>query len=396
MEKLKIYARTVEDEAVQQINAMNESEAYKDCLVRIMPDCHAGAGCTIGTVVAIKDRIVPNTVGVDIGCGMYVVRWTDKDIDLERLDEVIRSFVPSGFNIHENPVMDFDYSGFRCQDIIDEKMANCSIGSLGGGNHFIEVDVDSQGFKYLIIHSGSRNLGLRVCKYYQDKAIKYCKSKALDEKALIEKLKAEGREKEIAAAIAKAKAEYKPIDPQLAYLEGQDMEDYLHDMALCQKYAKRNRICIAMTIAKQMEDDELMTNLVRPGGAFHTIHNYIYIEHRILRKGAVRALYNELLIIPMNMRDGSLVCIGKGNIDWLYSAPHGAGRLMSRKKAKEIIALADYEQSMDGIFTSSVCAETLDEAPMVYKPIQEIIDCVGDTVDVKDVIKPIYNFKAKE
>ncbi len=396
MEKLKIYARTVEDEAVQQINAMNESEAYKDCLVRIMPDCHAGAGCTIGTVVAIKDRIVPNTVGVDIGCGMYVVRWTDKDIDLKKLDEVIRSFVPSGFNIHENPITDFKYDGFRCREIIDEKMANCSIGSLGGGNHFIEVDVDEHGFKYLVIHSGSRNLGLRVCKYYQDKAIKYCKEKAFNEKALVKQLKAEGREKEIAGAIAKAKAEYKPIDPQLAYLEGPDMEDYLNDMALCQQYAKENRMIIALIIAQKMEDQALMTNLVRPCGAFHTVHNYIDIEHRILRKGAVRALNKELLIIPMNMRDGSLICIGKGNVDWLYSAPHGAGRLMSRKKAKEVIALADYEQSMNGIFTSSVCAETLDEAPMVYKPIQEIIDCIGDTVDVKDVIKPIYNFKAKE
>lgn len=392
MEKLKIYARTVEDEAVAQINRMNESEAYKNSLVRIMPDCHAGAGCTIGTVIAIKDRVVPNTVGVDIGCGMLVAPVVDKEINLRVLDKVIHERVPSGFNIHTTPLVNFGkYDQFRCREIIDEDMADRSIGTLGGGNHFIEVDEGADGQKYIVIHSGSRNLGVRVCKYYQDKAIKHCKSKVYNERAIVESLKAQGREKEISAAIAAAKAACKPIDPKLAYLEGNDMRDYLHDMALCQEYAMLNRRMILRSI---FEHSDILD--VDSEHDFHTIHNYIDMRHLILRKGAVSALAGERLIIPINMRDGSLLCVGKGNLDWLYSAPHGAGRLMSRKKAKESIALADYEQSMSGIYTTSVCAETLDECPMAYKPIDEIMACVKDTVMVVDVIKPIYNFKAKE
>ncbi len=400
MDKLKIYARTIEDEAVQQINKMNESAAYKDCIVRIMPDCHAGAGCTIGTVISIKDRIVPNTVGVDIGCGMYVVPLGKKDIDLARLDDVIRSYVPSGFNIHNATLEDaisfsFNFDEFLCREVIDEDFAARSLGSLGGGNHFIEVDVDEDGYKYLVIHSGSRNLGVRVCKYYQDKAVKYCKGMSYDERAVVERLKAEGREKEISAAIADAKKSRTPIDPKLAYLEGKDMKDYLHDMLLCQQYATLNRYTMAKIISDNMPELG-MSRILPTRLPFHTIHNYIDIEHNILRKGAVSALNGERLIVPMNMRDGSLLCRGRGNIDWLYSAPHGAGRLMSRKKAKEILDLEDYKQQMSGIYTTSVSADTIDEAPMVYKPIDEIMECVKDTVEIETVIKPIYNFKAAE
>lgn len=392
MDKLKIYARTVEEEAIAQIKTMSESEAYKDCLVRIMPDCHAGAGCTIGTVIAVKDRIVPNTVGVDIGCGMLVAPVIDKDINLAVLDKVVHERVPSGFHIHEEAISHFCmYDKFRCREVIDEDMADRSLGTLGGGNHFIEVDEGADGRKYIVIHSGSRNIGVRVCKYYQDKAIAYCKSKAYDERAIIERLKAEGREKEISAAIAAAKAECKPINTQLAYLEGQDMEDYLNDMRLCQQYARRNREMILRSIFDWSDIVE-----VNFADTFHTIHNYIDIAHKILRKGAVSAMNGEYLIIPMNMRDGSLICKGKGNLDWLYSAPHGAGRLMSRKKAKETLALDEFKQSMAGIYTTSVCEDTIDEAPMVYKPMDEIVECIKDTVEIVDVIKPIYNFKAKE
>ena len=398
MEKLKVYARTVEDAAAQQIESMNECEAYKDCTIRIMPDCHAGAGCTIGTVIAIKDRVVPNTVGVDIGCGMFVVPLYDKDINLARLDEVIRKYVPSGFNIHEKQGISkyvFDFDEFSCREVIDEDIATRSLGSLGGGNHFIEVDVDEYGNKYLVIHSGSRNLGVRVCKYYQDLAVKNCNKNAYDEHALVERLKAEGREKEISSAIAAAKAERKTIDAQLAYLEGKDLQNYLHDMQLCQRYAKLNRHFIALTIADYMPElgikDVLATMY-----PFHTVHNYIDIQHNILRKGAVSALKDEMLIIPINMRDGSLICRGKGNIDWLYSAPHGAGRLMSRKKAKETFGLDEFKQSMSGIYTTSVCEDTIDEAPMAYKSMDEIVECVKDTVEIWRIIKPIYNFKAKE
>ncbi len=390
MEKLKVYAQTIEDEAVQQIKQMNESEAYKDCTVRIMPDCHAGAGCTIGTVIAIKDRIVPNTVGVDIGCGMLVTELGKQEVNLKALDAAIKQEVPSGFMVHAHAVAHFtkELAELRCQNVLDMDFANRSIGSLGGGNHFIELDEDSDGNKYLVIHSGSRNLGVRVCKHYQDIAINYCRRNSYNEQEIVKQLKAEGREKEIQAALQAAKAQSPKVDKELAYLEGEDMKDYLHDMSICQRYASLNRRVMAFAIC-----DTLQLSI---HNQFETIHNYIDVVHKILRKGAVSALNGEQLIIPMNMRDGSLICTGKGNIDWLYSAPHGAGRIMSRKKAKETLNVADFEQSMQGIYTTSVCAETLDEAPMVYKSMQEIIDCIKPTVDIVEIIKPVYNFKAKQ
>lgn len=390
MEKLKVYAQTIEDEAVQQIKQMNESEAYKDCTVRIMPDCHAGAGCTIGTVIAIKDRIVPNTVGVDIGCGMLVTELGKQEVNLKALDAAIKQEVPSGFMVHAHAVAYFtkELAELHCQNVLDMDFANRSIGSLGGGNHFIELDEDSDGNKYLVIHSGSRNLGVRVCKHYQDIAINYCRRNSYNEQEIVKQLKAEGREKEIQAALQAAKAQSPKVDKELAYLEGEDLKDYLHDMSICQRYASLNRRVMAFAICDTLQ--------LAIHEQFETIHNYIDLTHKILRKGAVSALNGEKLIIPMNMRDGSLICTGKGNIDWLYSAPHGAGRIMSRKKAKETLNVVDFEQSMQGIYTTSVCAETLDEAPMVYKSMQEIIDCIKPTVDIVEIIKPVYNFKAKQ
>lgn len=390
MEPVKIFARTVEETAMAQIEQMATSEAYNDCIVRIMPDCHAGAGCTIGTVIALKDRIVPNTVGVDIGCGMLVVRLGKTDIDLQRLDRVVNNEVPSGFNIHEKPVTTVALiDRLHCRAVIDTDMAQRSIGSLGGGNHFIEVDEGSDGEKYLVIHSGSRNLGKRVCEYWQKRADDYCRKLGVNEREIIARLKAEGRQKEIAQAIREAKEQAPKINKDLTFIEDEDAENYLHDMQLCQLYANTNRYEMSRIISDAM--GWMHMNI----GNFTTMHNYIDIKHRILRKGAVRALNGEQLIIPMNMRDGSLLCRGKGNIDWLYSAPHGAGRLMSRKQALENISLEQFEQSMKGIYSTSVCRETIDESPMAYKPMQEIIDSIGDTVEVTDIIKPVYNFKAK-
>ncbi|MBP3212668.1 MAG: RtcB family protein [Prevotella sp.] len=390
MEQLKVYAATLEEKAEAQIREMSQSDAYGDCLVRIMPDCHAGAGCTIGTVISLRDRIVPNTVGVDIGCGMLVVHLGKGDIDLQRLDRVVNNEIPSGFNIHEKPVEEaLLINRLHCRETIDSDIAQRSIGSLGGGNHFIEVDEGSDGEKYLVIHSGSRNLGKRVCEYWQKRAEDYCSRLGYDEQAIIARLKAEGHQREISAAIREAKEQAPKIDKEMAFIEDEDAEKYLYDMQLCQMYANTNRYVMSRIICDAM--GWMHMNIAN----FTTIHNYIDIKHRILRKGAVRALNGERLIIPMNMRDGSLICRGRGNIDWLYSAPHGAGRLMSRKQAQQTVSLDEFRRSMEGIYSTSVCAETIDESPMAYKPMQEIVSQIADTVDVVDVIKPIYNFKAK-
>ena len=389
MEKLKIYARTVEEEAMSQILAMSESEAYRDCLVRIMPDCHAGSSCTIGTVIKVGGRVVPNTVGVDIGCGMLVAEFLRADIDLKRLDEVVNTLIPSGFNIHEQPVAEFKVlKDLRCLRDIDLEKALCGIGTLGGGNHFIEVAQDDSGTLYIVIHSGSRNLGVKVCKYYQEQAVKDLTDISSQVRALITRLKSEGRDKEIQQAIAKIE---RPVveHKELAWLEGKSLADYLHDMDIAQRYAALNRETMLGIICQSMG--------ITPDTTFHTIHNYIEIGSTdiILRKGAVSAKKGEKLIIPMNMRDGSLICVGKGNSDWLYSAPHGAGRLLSRSAAKERISLEQFEASMTGIYSTSVCAETIDESPMAYKPMQEIMECVEPTVNIEKIIRPIYNFKAK-
>jgi RNA-splicing ligase RtcB len=391
-ERVKVFAKTLEESARDQVEEMIQCEAYGDCTVRIMPDCHAGKGCTIGTVIEVKDRIVPNTVGVDIGCGMYVRKVTAKEIDLKKLDEVVNKYVPSGFNIHEKKVntrhnMDYAIDNLYCQQVIDRDMALRSVGSLGGGNHFIELNQSSDGSHYLVIHSGSRNLGVRVCNYYQQLAEKKCMNDREQRRQLIETLKAEGREREIQEAMKHLQPKVKNKD--LAYLAGKDAERYLHDMELAQWYAARNRETIADIIFEHMNWSEAGCT------QFHTIHNYIDTELKILRKGAVRAEHGLDLIIPMNMRDGSLLCRGKGNDDWLCSAPHGAGRLMSRKKAFDTLKMEDFTAQMSDVYSTSVCPETIDESPMAYKPMQEIIDAISDTVEIIDIIKPIYNFKAK-
>ena len=388
MKKLKIFAKTVDEVALGQIRAMCESEAYKDCMVRIMPDCHAGSSCTIGTVIKVEGRIVPNTVGVDIGCGMLVAEFGQIELNLQKLDEVVNTFIPSGFNIHETPVAEFEgLSRLRCLDSIDQAKARCAIGTLGGGNHFIEANKDDGGNVYIVIHSGSRNLGVKVCGHYQQLAVKERTDISAEVRALIERLKSEGRAREISEEIKKV--ERPTVVQELAWISGETLNDYLHDMAITQQYARLNRETMLRIICQSMG--------ITPNSVFQTIHNYIDISDTdvILRKGAVSAKKGERLIIPMNMRDGSLICEGKGNDDWLYSAPHGAGRLMSRHDANQAITLEQFQTSMKGIYSTSICKETIDESPMAYKPMQEIIDCIQPTVEIQKIIKPVYNFKAK-
>lgn len=380
-----IFAETFEYEAYDQIKKLVNFEAYENSKVRIMPDAHAGKGCTVGTTMTITDKITPNLVGVDIGCGMLTIKLKNKEIDFEKLDEVIKTKIPCGFSVHEKSKKDFDFSKLRCQKHVDLGRAILSIGSLGGGNHFIEIGKsETTEEKYLIIHSGSRKLGGDTCKYYQDKAFQNANEMSKIIKNLIGKLKSEGREKEIAAEVKKIK---KPItDKELAFLTGNDFEDYMNDMAIVQKFATLNRETMAEIILKEMGLQE--------AERFETIHNYIDFKRMILRKGAVSSESGEMLLIPINMRDGSLLCIGKGNEVWNYSAPHGAGRLMSRSKAKESIDMADFVETMKDVYTTSVVFETLDESPQAYKSIEEIMCAIIDTVDIVDIIKPIYNFKA--
>lgn len=359
----------------------------------ITGNCHAGSGCTIGTTIKITDRIVPNTVGVDIHCGMLCINL-HKDIDnvsMQEFDKIVNEVVPCGFNIHDNKIYDASLllNKLNCKNIVDIDFANKSLGTLGGGNHFIEVDVDDIGNRYLVIHSGSRNLGVRVCNYYQDMSIATLSDNGKEVKELICRYKKEGRQSEISEALKMLPN--KSIDKELAYLEGGYMTEYIYDMGILKLYAQLNRCLIANSILKRF--DKLIGDYNY--SMFETLHNYIDMNGMILRKGAVSAKLGERLIIPMNMRDGSLICIGKGNEDWNYSAPHGAGRLMSRKKAKETLSMNDFNEQMKDIASSSVCESTIDEAPMAYKPMEEIIDCIKDTVEIEQIIKPIYNFKAK-
>lgn len=395
-ENVKIFGGIIENEAVKQIEKLSEYEPYKDSQIRIMPDVHAGKGCTVGTTMILDKAVTPNLVGVDIGCGMYVVPLGKVEIDLEKFDKVVNTKIPCGFNIHDKAQRVYmGLNMLNCRKAIDIDMANRSIGSLGGGNHFIEINEDSDGDKYLVIHSGSRNLGVKVCGYYQQIAVKQGEQRIKDKSVIIAELKAQGREKEIQSVIKEARKNTVPFDKDLAHLEGGNMEAYLYDMGITQNYAKLNRKTIADLIL--CEFPELVANATEL--PFHTIHNYIEIvlgRQPILRKGAVSAYKGEQLIIPMNMRDGSLICVGKGNADWNWSAPHGAGRLMSRKKAKESINISDFQEAMNGIYSTSVCESTIDEAPQVYKPMQSIIDAIGDTVRIVKRIKPIYNFKAKQ
>lgn len=542
----KVFTDNIDNETISQLTALLNQESVKDSQIRIMPDTHAGKGCVIGTTMTLNDKVIPNLVGVDIGCftgdtevwcsagyykpikdlvddgrfmtdsfdfeikgfvvsgavakktrenaplvrvnygghsvrctpdhqflvstnssvyydsdktelkwveakdlkegmrlvaedarvmvksveeltetedvycltventhnftikggvivhncGMLAVKLKEKRIDLPKLDSVIHKYVPSGFDIHETAIEESNIEQLRCVKHVDVNRAMRSLGSLGGGNHFIELNKDSEDNLWLVVHTGSRHLGIEVCNYYQELGYTKLKEKttggSLKElnKALIEKLKSEGRDKEISKEMKKLKQEYNSthvdIPQALAYVEGQDFEDYIHDMKLVQEHAKINRQTIVSIILDKMK--------LHPVNCIETIHNYIDTDNLILRKGAVEARQDIKLIIPMNMRDGSLICVGKSNPDWNYSAPHGSGRIMSRSQAKESISLKDFKETMAdaGIYSTSVNKSTLDESPMAYKPMQEIIDNIGDTVEILDVIKPIYNFKAGE
>ena len=387
------YASVIEEEAIEQIRRMCDYEFTAGSRIRIMPDVHAGKGCTIGTTMTITDKAVPNIVGVDIGCGMYTVSLGKADIDFERLDEAAH-FIPSGMNVWEGRQEHFDLEQLRCyRDLKDAKRLERSLGTLGGGNHFIEIDESADGVKYLVIHSGSRNLGKQVAELYQKLAVELSKGKEeyfkkRDE--IIRTYKEQGRKKEIQAALKQIKWERKEsmIPEDLCFLYGPYLEDYLHDVEVCQRFARRNR--------EKMAEILLERTGIAAGGAFHTIHNYIDTEEMILRKGAIAAHAGEKILIPINMRDGSVLAVGKGNAEWNYSAPHGAGRIMSRKAAKDKLSLEEYRETMKGIYTTSVNEATLDEAPMAYKSLDDIIDVIRDSVDIIDVMKPVYNFKASE
>lgn len=382
----KVFTDNVEEKAAQQILELCNEEFTKDSKIRIMPDTHAGAGCTIGTTMTIKDKVVPNLVGVDIGCGMFVSMIGKENVDFSKLDNVIRSFVPSGFDVRETP---HEYNEFvdiynlKCKEHVDLKRATLSIGTLGGGNHFIEINKDELDNIYLVVHSGSRHLGKQIAEYYQNRAAK--EITRVSNETIIAELKSKGKTREIQTELENKKTK---INKALAYLEGQSFDDYIHDMRIAQKFAQYNRKAIAEVIIKKMG-----FNVV---DSFTTIHNYIETDEMILRKGAISAKKGEVVIIPINMRDGSIIATGKGNDDWNYSAPHGAGRLMSRKQAKIKLSMEEFKKSMEGIYTTSLSLDTLDEAPFAYKPIEEILANIHQTVEVNRIIKPVYNFKASE
>lgn len=388
---VKVYAKTFEYEAYDQVKRLANYEPYLNSTIRIMPDAHAGKGCTVGTTMTLHGMVTPNLVGVDIGCGMLVINLGHDQFngepDLKKLDEVIHKFVPAGFEIHNQAWTKFNkLDDLLCRNSVDLQRAVLSIGTLGGGNHFIELDKSETGDYMLVIHTGSRYLGKQVCEFYQNLAYKKLNEMGSIKAELVKKLKAEGREKDINDELKKVK---KPsASKELAHLTGNDFNNYIYDMEIVQEYAVLNRCTIANIILQKMGWKEI--------SSFETIHNYIDTKNMILRKGSVSAQKDEMLIIPINMRDGSLICIGKGNPDWNWSAPHGAGRLLSRSKAKQAITMDEYEKSMEGIYTTTVNTSTLDESPMAYKPMDEIIECVEPTVNVIEVIKPIYNFKAGE
>lgn len=389
----KIFTDVVEQSALDQIKTLCDQPFTQNSRIRIMPDVHAGAGCTIGTTMTVSDTIVPNLVGVDIGCGMEVIKLKNKFIEVQKLDKAVRARIPAGFNIrgraHELGD-EIDLTELYCADRVDIGKAYRSMGTLGGGNHFIEADRDESGGIYLVIHSGSRHLGLEVASYYQEQAWKALNAVPQDEvRSLIERYKSEGREQEIQSALKSLTDGISSEVPrQLAYVSGSLFDMYLHDMRIVQRFAMLNRKAMARELMKEMK--------LKADGEFTTIHNYIDLDRMILRKGAVSAQAGELLIIPINMRDGCLLCTGRGNADWNYSAPHGAGRLMSRKEARESFTVSSFRKEMQGIYSTSINSETLDECPMAYKRMEDIVDNISPTVDIDRVIKPIYSFKAGE
>ncbi|MBQ7103039.1 MAG: RtcB family protein [Anaerotignum sp.] len=389
------YAKVIEEGAIEQIRRMCDYELTAGSRVRIMPDVHAGKGCTIGTTMTVTDKVCPNIVGVDIGCGMYTVKLAEKELDFEKIDAACH-YIPSGMNVWEGRLERFDLTDLRCyRSLRDTRRLERSLGTLGGGNHFVEVDRSADGTNYLVIHSGSRNLGKQVAEVYQQLAVdlhmgKESYFKQRDE--IIRTYKEEGRRSEIQQTLKELKNNYETqalaVPADICWLYGTFLNDYLHDVEICQKFARRNREKMAEIILERTG----MTALE----SFHTIHNYIDTKEMILRKGAIAAHAGEKVLIPINMRDGSVIAIGKGSEEWNYSAPHGAGRIMSRGKAKEAIDIEAYKESMKGIYTTSVSESTLDEAPMAYKSLEDIIDVISDSVDIIEVMRPVYNFKASE
>lgn len=385
------YAKVIEDAAVEQIQRMCDYPFTEGSRIRIMPDVHAGKGCTIGTTMTVRDKAVPNVVGVDIGCGMYTVNLGKAEINMEQMDAAAH-FIPSGTEVWEGRKERFNLLDLRCyRELKDVNRLERSLGTLGGGNHFIEIDQSADGTKYLIIHSGSRNLGKQVAEHYQRLAVDLNRGKEeyfRKKDALIEEYKAAGRRSEIQAALKKLKWQNREttMPEDLCFVYGQYLEDYLHDVEICQRFARRSREFMAEVILGRLG--------LEAEDAFHTVHNYIDTDEMILRKGAIAAHEGERVLIPINMRDGSVLAVGRGNPEWNFSAPHGAGRIMSRTDAKERLDLDEYRREMAGIYTTSVSKKTLDEAPMAYKSLSDIIDVISESVDVIEVLKPIYNFKA--
>lgn len=398
MSDIKIFTNNIDGKALDQIYTLAKQPAFADCKIRIMPDVHAGAGCVIGFTADLGLKVIPNIVGVDIGCGMRVVELGKVEIDYAQLDEIIRKHIPSGRNVHdtEDSQADEIINLLFCKDQLKNRSwLNCSLGTLGGGNHFIELDVDEEDHKYLVIHTGSRNVGKQVAEYYQQMAIEDCSFKQeFKEKSetLIAEYKKAGKRRDIPKALEDLKKAYAgkgdKIPKELSYLTGEHRIKYLQDMYVCQGFAFKNREKIAKTILKALGIHDVPY--------FETVHNYIDPESNIVRKGAVSAQSGERLLIPINMRDGCIIAVGKGNEDWNNSAPHGAGRILSRGEAKKAVSLEEYQDSMRGIFTTSVSQSTLDESPMVYKSMDEILENIKDTVDVERIIRPVYNFKASE
>ena len=395
----KVFTDKVDELSIKQIETLCNQEFTSGAKIRLMPDVHAGAGCTIGTTMTITDKIVPNLVGVDIGCGMETVMFKAGSKVAETfnpavLDSLIRKNIPCGYDIRKEP---HPYS----QEVEVEKVrgqfskvrAIRSVGTLGGGNHFIEADRDDDGNLYIVVHSGSRHAGLEIAEYYQEEAWKqlnHNQKKDLDE--LIIQLKAEGRSNEIQERLSDMKSQILTTIPKdLAYVSGSLFDDYINDMGIMQHFAMINRKAMMDEILKGLgiAENEIAEQ-------FTTIHNYIDIHNMILRKGAVSAQKGVKLLIPINMRDGSLICIGKGNEDWNYSAPHGAGRIMSRRQAKKTLDLEEFKAEMTGIYSTTVNLDTIDEAPMAYKTMDDIVANISPTAEIVKVIKPIFNFKAGE
>ena len=397
----KVYATTVEDECVSQIYGFMNSHVVENCNIAIMPDTHAGKGSCIGFTQKLNSanpRVNPNMVGVDIGCGMLVLKISAEagrilfnKPGLEKFDKIMHTKIPSGMN-HRKTIHRFAKDFSRIHELIadaDYDKELFAMGSLGGGNHFVEIDKDDNGDYYIVIHSGSRHLGIAVAKYWENKAVEYHKNNSKIKNDLINKLKKEGREKDIQAEISKIPTVI--VSRELSYLEGIDVDGYLHDMDICQEFARLNREAMMDVLIEEMgiKKRHILDE-------FCTIHNYIDIKNNILRKGAISLQNDEMAIIPINMQYGSLIVKGKGNADWNFSGPHGAGRLMSRSKAKETLKMEDFKESMKDIYTTSVCVSTIDEAPMAYKPAEEILENIKDNAEVLTIIKPIYNFKAAE